>query len=126
MNGCLVLIIFINNPVFAYETLDQYNIFQDEVPAALMDAHVKNVESSSADGKYDPSAGLAQSGIAGTSVEKEGTSEDSKDNEKEKPNDTTEKNKDKNDKSEDMEIDKTVDDVKEKALDTKNTKVDGK
>uniref|UniRef100_A0A6M2DZV0 Putative chromatin remodeling factor subunit n=1 Tax=Xenopsylla cheopis TaxID=163159 RepID=A0A6M2DZV0_XENCH len=109
----------------AKAAMEEFASIKDEVPAALMDAHVKNVESSSADGKYDPSAGLAQSGIAGTSVEKEGTSEDSKDNEKEKPNDTTEKNKDKNDKSEDMEIDKTVDDVKEKALDTKNTKVDG-
>jgi hypothetical protein len=33
---------------------------QDEVPAALMDAHFKNVEASSTDGKFDPSAGLAQ------------------------------------------------------------------
>jgi hypothetical protein len=35
-------------------------LLQDEVPAALMDAHFKNVEASSTDGKFDPSAGLAQ------------------------------------------------------------------
>jgi hypothetical protein len=35
-------------------------VLQDEVPAALMDAHFKNVEASSTDGKFDPSAGLAQ------------------------------------------------------------------
>jgi hypothetical protein len=35
-------------------------VLQDEVPAALMDAHFKHVEASSTDGKFDPSAGLAQ------------------------------------------------------------------
>ncbi|XP_073999997.1 SWI/SNF- related protein mor isoform X2 [Rhodnius prolixus] len=44
---------------------------RDEVPAALLDAHIKHVEASTADGKYDPSAGLVQSGIAGTQPEKE-------------------------------------------------------
>lgn len=33
---------------------------KDEVPAALMDAHIKNVEASTTDGKYDPAAGLIQ------------------------------------------------------------------
>lgn len=40
------------------------------VPAAVMDAHLKNVEASSASGKYDP-ANLALTGIAGTASEKE-------------------------------------------------------
>nr|CAD7594303.1 unnamed protein product [Timema genevievae] len=33
---------------------------EDEVPAALLDNHIKNVEASSTDGKFDPAAGLAQ------------------------------------------------------------------
>lgn len=34
--------------------------FQDEVPASLMDSHIKNVEASLVDGKFDPTAGLLQ------------------------------------------------------------------
>lgn len=30
------------------------------MPAALMDAHIKNVEASTADGKFDPGAGLVK------------------------------------------------------------------
>lgn len=36
------------------------NLFQDEVPSALMDAHVKNIEAATTDGKYDPAVGLLQ------------------------------------------------------------------
>lgn len=36
-----------------------------------MDAHFKNVEKSGYGGKFDPYAGLANSGIAGTAPEKE-------------------------------------------------------
>lgn len=35
-------------------------LFQDEVPSALMDAHVKNIEAATTDGKYDPAVGLLQ------------------------------------------------------------------
>lgn len=34
-------------------------------------AHYKNVEKSAANGKFDPTAGLTSSGIAGTGTEKE-------------------------------------------------------
>jgi hypothetical protein len=30
------------------------------VPSALMDAHVKNIEAATTDGKYDPAVGLLQ------------------------------------------------------------------
>ncbi|KAL1122966.1 hypothetical protein AAG570_003290 [Ranatra chinensis] len=53
---------------------------KDEVPAALLDAHIKNVEASTVDGKYDPAAGLIQTGIAGT--EKEEEKEEDSDKEK--------------------------------------------
>lgn len=36
------------------------NALQDEVPASLLDSHIKNVEASVADGKFDPAAGLSQ------------------------------------------------------------------
>lgn len=46
---------------------------QDEVPAAIMDAHFKSVEkaANANGGKVDPFAGLASTGIAGTGSEKE-------------------------------------------------------
>jgi len=38
-----------------------YNLLlKDEVPSALMDAHVKNIEAATTDGKYDPAVGLLQ------------------------------------------------------------------
>lgn len=40
---------------------------------------MKNVEASSADGKFDPSAGLALSGIAGTIPDKEEEDKQKKD-----------------------------------------------
>lgn len=55
----------------AKSAMNEFASIKDEVPAALMDAHMKNVEASSTDGKFDPSAGLALSGIAGTVPEKE-------------------------------------------------------
>jgi len=55
----------------AKAAMEEFANIKDEVPAALMDAHIKNVEASTTDGKYDPAAGLVQSGIAGTVPEKE-------------------------------------------------------
>lgn len=55
----------------AKSAMNEFASIKDEVPAAIMDAHLKNVEASSTDGKYDPAAGLALSGIAGTAPEKE-------------------------------------------------------
>nr|NVI75840.1 moira [Cucujiformia] len=55
----------------AKSAMNEFASIKDEVPAAVMDAHLKNVEASSADGKYDPAANLALTGIAGTVPEKE-------------------------------------------------------
>lgn len=55
----------------AKSAMNEFASIKDEVPAVIMDAHLKNVEASSTDGKYDASAGLALSGIAGTVPEKE-------------------------------------------------------
>jgi SWI/SNF related-matrix-associated actin-dependent regulator of chromatin subfamily C len=55
----------------AKSAMNEFASIKDEVPAAVMDAHLKNVEASSAEGKYDPAANLALTGIAGTVPEKE-------------------------------------------------------
>ncbi|XP_063921473.1 SWI/SNF complex subunit SMARCC2-like [Zophobas morio] len=55
----------------AKSAMNEFASIKDEVPAAVMDAHLKNVEASSAEGKYDPAANLALTGIAGTAPEKE-------------------------------------------------------
>ena len=51
---------------------EEFSKMKDEVPSALIDAHVKNIESAVKDGKdVDGSFGLDKSGIAGTINEKE-------------------------------------------------------
>lgn len=50
----------------AKSAMEEFANIKDEVPAVLMDAHLKNVEASTTDGKFDPAAGLETSGIAGT------------------------------------------------------------
>ncbi|KAL1493167.1 hypothetical protein ABEB36_011276 [Hypothenemus hampei] len=55
----------------AKSAMTEFANIKDEVPASVMDAHLKNVEASSASGKYDPAANLALTGIAGTALEKE-------------------------------------------------------
>lgn len=44
---------------------------QEEVPPNVYYAHYKNVEKSMLNGKFDPTAGLSSSGIAGTGADKE-------------------------------------------------------
>ncbi|XP_059622605.1 SWI/SNF complex subunit SMARCC2 isoform X2 [Phlebotomus argentipes] len=69
----------------AKAAMEEFAAIKDEVPSSIMDAHFKNVEKSGYGGKFDPYAGLANSGIAGTAPEKEedekqpGTDEDVKD-----------------------------------------------
>ncbi|XP_050420804.1 SWI/SNF complex subunit SMARCC2 isoform X2 [Adelges cooleyi] len=62
----------------AKAAMEEFAAIRDEVPSALMDAHVKNIEAATTDGKYDPAVGLLQSGIAGTYPEKEEESEKEK------------------------------------------------
>ncbi|KAK7586055.1 hypothetical protein V9T40_003931 [Parthenolecanium corni] len=55
----------------AKAAMEAFAEIKDEVPASLMDSHIKNVEASLVDGKFDPTAGLLQSGIAGTEKEED-------------------------------------------------------
>jgi len=58
---------------------------KDEVPPALIDAHVKTVEKAVSEGKeITEGFGLEQTGIAGTLPEKDESAEKKKDEEKEK------------------------------------------
>lgn len=51
---------------------EEFAKIKDEVPSALLDAHIKNVEAAAADGNSDPKSGLDMTGIAGTLEREEG------------------------------------------------------
>ncbi|CAH0562382.1 unnamed protein product [Brassicogethes aeneus] len=55
----------------AKSAMNEFANIKDEVPASVMDAHIKNVEASSIQGKFDASANLSLTGIAGTLPEKD-------------------------------------------------------
>lgn len=55
----------------AKAAMEEFAQIKDEVPAAMLDSHLKNVEKTNFGGKFDPFAGLTTSGIAGTAPEKE-------------------------------------------------------
>lgn len=123
----------------AKAAMEEFAAIKDEVPAAMMDAHLKNVEKTNFGGKFDPYAGLTTSGIAGTAPEKEkdetaesdkektgsedvemkdATKKDSDNKEKEKessPNETQEKDDD--NKKSDSEITDKDGPIKTEAID---------
>ncbi|KRT79087.1 hypothetical protein AMK59_7765 [Oryctes borbonicus] len=116
----------------AKSAMNEFASIKDEVPTAIMDAHLKNVEASSTDGKFDPSAGLALSGIAGTVPEKE---EDDKvkkevDKDDDKSHDSSDSKKNGIEGSDDKSMDKTVmkaepmDTDKDEKMDTSEIKTD--
>ncbi|KAH8236372.1 hypothetical protein KR026_000423 [Drosophila bipectinata] len=97
----------------AKAAMEEFAAIKDEVPATIMDNHMKNVEKASAGGKFNPNFGLANSGIAGTGNDKEeeegkeggaastapaGTDEEMKDLSK-KDDDAKSKDKTKSDKT---------------------------
>nr|NVI75689.1 moira [Cucujiformia]NVI75797.1 moira [Cucujiformia] len=97
----------------AKSAMNEFASIKEEVPAAVMDAHLKNVEASSAEGKYDPAANLALTNIAGTvpdkeeedKVKKEDIKEEDKTEEQKKNGEDEEKTGDK-EKSNQTELDK--------------------
>nr|NVI75742.1 moira [Cucujiformia] len=98
----------------AKSAMNEFASIKEEVPAAVMDAHLKNVEASSAEGKYDPAANLALTNIAGTvpdkeeddKVRKEEVKEEDKSDEQKKNGDDTEEKPLDKEKSEPVEGDK--------------------
>lgn len=115
----------------AKAAMDEFCRIKDEVPAALLDSHIKNVADHAAtnEGKVDPTAGLAKSGIAGTEPEgeekKEG--EESEKDKEEAKKDSAEKKEEgekkeeaeKEKKDEAMEVDKQ-EEKKEEEKDKEN------
>nr|NVI75766.1 moira [Cucujiformia] len=98
----------------AKSAMNEFASIKEEVPAAVMDAHLKNVEASSAEGKYDPAANLALTNIAGTvpdkeeedKVKKEDVKEEDKTEEQKKNGEESEEKTAEKEKSEQTEADK--------------------
>nr|NVI75810.1 moira [Cucujiformia] len=100
----------------AKSAMNEFASIKEEVPAAVMDAHLKNVEASSAEGKYDPSANLALTNIAGTvpdkeeedKVKKEEVKEEEKCEEQKKNGEETDEKPGDQEKSEVSDVDKDI------------------
>ena len=88
----------------AKAAMDEFCRIKDEVPAALLDSHIKHVAEHAAtnEGKVDPSAGLTKSGIAGTEPETEEASMKKEDGE---ADGSASEEGEKKDKDEKMETD---------------------
>merc|ERR1739838_1253635 len=88
----------------AKAAMDEFCRIKDEVPAQLLDSHIKNVAENAVtnEGKVDGSSGLTKSGIAGT--EPEGGDEKKDEEKKDKEDEKKEKKDD-----ESMEVDKPED-----------------
>nr|NVI75764.1 moira [Cucujiformia] len=110
----------------AKSAMNEFASIKEEVPAAVMDAHLKNVEASSAEGKYDPAANLALTNIAGTvpdkeeedKVKKEEVKEEDKTEDPKKNGEETEEKTGDKEKSEQTETDK------DEKMDTTEVKTD--
>lgn len=98
----------------AKSAMNEFASIKDEVPASIMDAHLKNVEASSSDGKYDPTAGLALSGIAGTVPEKD------EEEGKVKKEDAKEEDKNEGEKKNGVEGAATEEKIEDKLIKTEN------
>lgn len=74
---------------------ETFSKMKDEVPPALIDAHVKTVEKAVSEGKEtNEEFGLDQTGIAGTVPDKDEKSEEKKDEDKEKKDENKEEKSD--------------------------------
>lgn len=110
----------------AKSAMNEFASIKDEVPAAVMDAHLKNVEASSAEGKYDPAANLALTGIAGTVPEKEEDEKIKKEPESKDEEKPEEKKPEEKEEKEDKTIktETPVEPVKTEKLDQPETKLE--
>lgn len=111
----------------AKSAMKEFASIKDEVPAALMEAHLKNFESVTSEGKFDPNAGLALSGIAGTAPEKE---EDKVKKEAEEKEEEKSEEQKKNgiespeNKGDEAQVKTETDTDKEEKMDTEEIKVE--
>nr|NVI75729.1 moira [Cucujiformia] len=109
----------------AKSAMNEFASIKEEVPAAVMDAHLKNVEASSAEGKFDPAANLALTNIAGTVPDKE---EEDKIKKEEKEDDKTDEQKKNGEESDEKTADKEKSEQsetdKDEKMDTSDMKID--
>nr|MBE5726389.1 moira [Cucujiformia] len=109
----------------AKSAMNEFASIKEEVPAAVMDAHLKNVEASSAEGKFDPAANLALTNIAGTVPDKE---EEDKIKKEEKDDDKTDEQKkngeEGDEKSADKEKSEHGETDKDDKMDTSDMKIE--
>nr|NVI75762.1 moira [Cucujiformia] len=110
----------------AKSAMNEFASIKEEVPAAVMDAHLKNVEASSAEGKYDPAANLALTNIAGTVPDKEEEDKIKKEDVKEedKSDDPKKNGEEGDEKSTDKEKSEQAETDKEEKMDVSEVKVE--
>lgn len=113
----------------ARSAMQEFASIKDEVPAALMDAHLKNVEASQTEpgGKFDATAGLPLSGIAGTiPMERDGSGANAADGSEAATADAVKKEPAATEDSKDgANKDATIDDKDKKANEEKETTAAG-
>nr|MBE5726399.1 moira [Cucujiformia] len=109
----------------AKSAMNEFASIKEEVPAAVMDAHLKNVEASSAEGKFDPAANLALTNIAGTVPDKEEEDKIKKEEKDEDKTDEQKKNGEEGDeKSSDKEKSEQSETDKDEKMDTSDMKIE--
>ena len=110
----------------AKAAMEEFAKIKDEVPSAILDAHIKNVEAAAADGNLDPKVGLAMTGIAGTGEKEEDNVAEKESTEKDKETSAEEKTSEQNQEkqlpngTDAMEVDKSVDGPEGKQVDENN------
>nr|NVI75771.1 moira [Cucujiformia] len=109
----------------AKSAMNEFASIKEEVPAAVMDAHLKNVEASSAEGKYDPAANLALTNIAGTVPDKEDEDKVKKENKEEDKTEEHKKNGNENEEiSSEKEKTEQIEGDKDDKMDTTELKTE--
>ncbi|XP_071943281.1 SWI/SNF complex subunit SMARCC2-like isoform X2 [Antedon mediterranea] len=101
----------------AKAAIEEFGKLKDEVPPALVDAHVKRVKEALSKGTNDAEYVLKTSGIAGTAPE--GVEEDKEKKEDEKKEETTEEKKEEDNKEKEEEKNKPTDKEEEKTEEDK-------
>nr|NVI75736.1 moira [Cucujiformia] len=106
----------------AKSAMNEFASIKEEVPAAVMDAHLKNVEASSAEGKYDPAANLALTNIAGTVPEEEDKVKKEEVKDEEKAEEQKKNGEESDEKSADKEKSEQIEGDKDEKMDTSEVK----
>nr|NVI75698.1 moira [Cucujiformia] len=108
----------------AKSAMNEFASIKEEVPAAVMDAHLKNVEASSTEGKYDPAANLALTNIAGTVPDKEEEDKIKKEDVKDEDKIEDKKNGDESEEKVDKEKSEQTEADKDMKMDTSEIKTE--